>query len=87
MGLSARSQALAFRIWQVAQPAGWDMTIAEAADRLGAPLPSVRAVVVCKGWASRFRVSEHSRRIHARLDQTRRIGMDGLHVLEELVAC
>jgi len=55
MRLSPRSEALAYRIWAYANPLGWDCTLAELADALGAKFASVRVVVSMKGWSGRLR--------------------------------
>lgn len=63
--LTPRSQALAFRVWQVADPEGWDMTHAEIAEALGVSTGRVRAVCGLKGWSSRVRASEPSKAAQA----------------------
>lgn len=50
-----RREALAFRIWQVCQPIGWNITIHEAADRLGVRANAVLGAARVKGWLNRFR--------------------------------
>jgi hypothetical protein len=52
----ARREALAYRIWAVAAPAGWSMTLREIADELGENINRVRGVSQAKGWNSRLRI-------------------------------
>lgn len=56
--MTPKSEALAFRIWQAAQPIGWNVTIAEMAEIIGEPMPPVRAVCIKKRWLSRFRTAD-----------------------------
>lgn len=53
--LSAKSEALAFRIWAYASPIGWDCTIHDVAQALGVSARSVGAVALHKRWSERFR--------------------------------
>lgn len=67
-----RREALAFRIWAIAAPAGWNMTLGEIADVLGESINRVRGVSQHKGWHRRIRiVSPHS------VDTTKQSGMLG----------
>lgn len=54
--MSPRSMALAFRIWQVCEPVGWNLTIGQIAEELEEPLARVRWVIAKKGWGNRVRV-------------------------------
>ena len=50
--------AVQYRMWVMAEAAGWDLTLAEAAERLNV---SVRLVIMAahhKGWLDRFRVTK-----------------------------
>ena len=53
--LTAKSEALAFRIWAACEPAGWDRTPAEVADMLDVPPSRVRRIAQLKGWTTRLR--------------------------------
>ena len=55
--LSPRSSALAYRIWAVANPRGWDLTLRELADELGESFDRVRSICMHAGWAGRLRVT------------------------------
>lgn len=55
MKLSPRTEGLAYRIWAVANPRGWDMTEAEIAEALGVSQPAVRRACQLKGWGTRLR--------------------------------
>ena len=56
---SPRTEALAYRIWAVANPRGWNMTCTEIADELDEPFGRVRAVMTAKRWLGRLRSSEN----------------------------
>jgi hypothetical protein len=47
--------ALRFRIWAIAAPKGWDMTIAEVAEALGENPRRIAGIVRYAGWLPRFR--------------------------------
>ena len=49
--------ALRFRIWAIAAPKGWDMTLAEVADALDEDFRRVAGVVRYAGWLPRFRTT------------------------------
>jgi hypothetical protein len=53
--LSPRAEALAFRVWQFAEPLGWDCTTTEVADAIRSTPAAVRRVGYLKGWTARFR--------------------------------
>lgn len=53
--LSPRTEALAFRIWQVCEPKGWDITLDDLADRLDVAADRVLWVLRAKDWAGRIR--------------------------------
>lgn len=46
-------EALAFRIWQVAEPRGWRVSPGELAAMLGEPVEELRVVLRAKGWTRR----------------------------------
>lgn len=48
-----RLEALAFRIWQVADPHGWRVTVDDLAAMLDEPEDELRLVVRAKGWCGR----------------------------------
>ncbi len=54
---SSRTHALRFRIWQYAQPKGWDVTVPEVAEALDLSPVVVGQVVRHAGWRERFRVN------------------------------
>lgn len=47
--------ALRFRIWALATPKGWNMTIAEVAEALGENPRRIAGIVRYAGWLPRFR--------------------------------
>ena len=49
--------ALAYRVWAYAEPLGWDCTVSEIADAIGASPTAVGRVVSLKGWQTRVRTS------------------------------
>lgn len=55
MMLNPKAEALAFRIWAVCAPLGWDITVSDCAKQSGDRLAAVRRVVHLKGWSHRFR--------------------------------
>lgn len=57
--MTPRTEAIAFRLWAFASPRGWDCTPLEAADALGEPWRSIAVAIRCKGWATRFRTTQH----------------------------
>lgn len=58
-GPSPRTLALRFRIWQIAEPSGWNLTSAEIADRLGdVSSGTVAQCIRYAGWANRVRTSQ-----------------------------
>jgi hypothetical protein len=54
-------EALAFRIWQYANPLGWDVTAGDVADELRSTPQMVGIVCRAKGWGSRLRRTEQQR--------------------------
>jgi hypothetical protein len=56
--LSPRAEALAFRVWQFAEPLGWDCTVGEIAAAIDVDPRLVGRVCAAKGWASRLRGGE-----------------------------
>lgn len=53
--MGPKLETLAFRIWQVADPVGWDVTVQALADELEVSKRDIKAVLNRKGWASRVR--------------------------------
>jgi hypothetical protein len=53
--MTPRAQALAFRIWQYAEPKGWDVSESDISGALGEPAARIRAVIGHKGWGERLR--------------------------------
>jgi hypothetical protein len=58
MTLSAKSEAIAFRIWAFCQPIGWDADNTTIAAALGESDHRCRAVIHRKGWTRRIRQSQ-----------------------------
>ena len=56
--MTPRSQATALRVWQLCDPMGWDLTIAEVAAELGKPKSYISSVCRQKGWMGRLRASK-----------------------------
>lgn len=54
---SPATLALRFRIWTVADPAGWNMTLAEVAEVLDEDVRRVAGVARYAGWLPRFRTT------------------------------
>lgn len=50
-------EALAFQVWQIANPVDWEITLPEIAEQLDKPERVIRAVCKRKGWLSRVRPS------------------------------
>ena len=55
--MSIADEALAFRIWQVCHPIGWDCTMSEAGEAVNATAQKVGHIARQKGWKSRFRTT------------------------------
>lgn len=55
--MTPRSEAIAFKAWQVASRMGWNCTIREVADEIGVDHRRLGKVVSAKGWTGRFRVN------------------------------
>ena len=56
--MSPRMEAMAFRIWQYANPRGWDCTVGEIAEALDMhPIP-VGRVCAMRGWHVRLRKTQ-----------------------------
>ena len=53
--MTPKQNALAFRIWQYAEPLGWDCTAAEIADAVRSTPQAVWIVCKAKGWGTRVR--------------------------------
>lgn len=53
--MTARTDALAFRIWAYCTPREWNCDVREIADALGVSWQSVRGVCIRKGWSARLR--------------------------------
>ncbi len=63
--MSIKTEALAFLIWKIADPLGWDVTIPDIAQQLDKPESQIRAVCNRKGWSSRVRASRKPKAIPA----------------------
>lgn len=66
----ALSNALAFQIWRVASPIGWNMTIAEVAEAISRQPASVANVARARGWLNRFRAGAVDRSGPGRMGST-----------------
>jgi hypothetical protein len=53
--MTAKSEALAYRIYIYANPIGWDCTPGEIAEALGVDPKRIGRVAHAKGWATRLR--------------------------------
>lgn len=56
--MSARTEAIAFRIWQFCEPREWDCTLREIADALGLGVQVANGVCKRKGWLRRLRAGQ-----------------------------
>lgn len=56
--MTPRSEAIAFRAWQVASRMEWDCTIAEVADEIGVSPSRLASIAALRGWSGRFRASD-----------------------------
>lgn len=52
------NHALRFRIWQYANPRGWDVTFEEVAAALDVSSKAIGPVARHAGWVERFRVAD-----------------------------
>lgn len=55
--LTPRNEAFAFRIWQIAEPLGWDIRMGEVAEQLGDTKQRVTRIVYMKQWQTRCRAA------------------------------
>lgn len=51
-------EALAFRIWQVAEPRDWSLSLTELSAMLGEEVAELRGVCRRKGWIGRLAAEE-----------------------------
>lgn len=58
--MNPRVEAIAFRIWQHAEPLGWNCTHTEVAEAIGESFGAVRNICKVKGWNTRFRVTTYN---------------------------
>ena len=66
---SPRTEALAYRIWSVANPRGWNMTCTEIADELDETPARIRSILRVKKWGGRLRGV-----FEAKLDHMKKVG-------------
>ena len=59
--MTARTEATAFRIWNLCEPMGWDLKISDVAEELDLSARHISAVCVQKGWLGRLRASKRTR--------------------------
>ncbi len=50
-----KTEALAYRIWCVANPLGWDLTVTDLSNMLGENTQRVARICQLKGWLNRLR--------------------------------
>lgn len=77
---NAHFASTAFRIWQFAEPLGWDCTTPEIADAINENARWVGRVIARKGWSNRVR----ARRFSSWGASGCRIGMAGIEALDSL---
>lgn len=65
-----RRERIAFQIYQIAEPLGWDITVTELADRLKLSRAEVGYVCNRKGWMPRLRKTMTDRRAFGKLGTT-----------------
>ena len=53
-----RRERIAFQIYQIAEPLGWDITVTELAERLNLTRSEVGWICNKKGWMPRLRKTE-----------------------------
>jgi hypothetical protein len=57
-----RRERIAFQIYQIAEPLGWDITVTELAERLNLTRCEVGWICNKKGWMPRLRKTEQDYR-------------------------
>jgi len=67
--MDPKLETLAFRIWQIADPVGWDVTVQALADELEVSKRDIKAVLNRKGWASRVRADRRDTSLVLRDDK------------------
>lgn len=67
--MGPKLETLAFRIWQIADPVGWDITVQALADELEVSKRDIKAVLNRKGWASRVRADRRDTSLVLRDDK------------------
>lgn len=67
--MGAKFEALAFRIWQTADPLGWDITIDALAEELDVSRRDIKTVLGRKGWANRVRADRKDTSLVLRDDE------------------
>ena len=67
--MGPKLDTLAFRIWQIADPVGWDVTVQALADELEVSKRDIKAVLNRKGWASRVRADRRDTSLVLRDDK------------------
>lgn len=55
--LTPQTEANAFRIWQYANPRGWDVTRKQIASHTGLSQGDVQHVIRAKGWSGRIQAA------------------------------
>lgn len=53
--MTPRTEALAFMIWQYADPREWDVSVKEVAEALGVSWQHVNLICGNRGWNARMR--------------------------------
>jgi hypothetical protein len=67
--MGPKLETLAFRIWQIADPVGWDITVQALADELEVSKRDIKAVLNRKGWANRVRADRRDTSLVLRDDK------------------
>lgn len=86
MKLKPATEALAYRIWAYAKPLGWDCTVVEIAEALGASTSAVANTCHRKGWIPRLRAGSADVARSRRIDgPSGGLGMAGIEVLVDMI--
>ena len=67
--MNPRQQALAYRIWALAEPVGWDLTPTALAEELDVSVQQVRWILRKKGWSTRVRAEKKDMSLVLRDDE------------------
>ena len=84
--MTTRTAALRFRIWQYANPRGWDVTFSEVAEALGVSPQKVGSVAKHAGWVERFRVGPGKACLDARQQEVPGAESYARHLASQIAA-